>query len=248
MPKILIKYTDAWTDVSSWLTSCSDVPIVLRNRDWSPIMNGIKISLSNKVPDVIVEGTPVPLANGMEVLIQWEGDDHFLGYIKHFTFNYDSYTWDITINHFLMKLEDYRIRKTDLQDDLISGVIDFTAGAAFTVNATTNLCSATGHGLADADRIAVASDGTLPSPLVENHLYVVLVNDDDSFYLFKDWGNYSVKFADTGYAERFIHFADTGTGSHAFTKITDTTSYRDWGFYRDIKITGVDYANDQILM
>ena len=45
-----------------------------------------------------------------------------LGYIKSFVFNYGSYTWDITVNHFLMKLEDYRIREADLNSALCQGV------------------------------------------------------------------------------------------------------------------------------
>lgn len=238
MPKILIKYLDTWTDISSWLVSSPDVPILFRNRDWSPVFNGIRISISNKVPSVV-------FSNGLEILIQWDSDDHYLGYIKHFVFNYDSYTWDIEINHFLMKLEDYRLRKSELQADLISGVIDFTGGANFTVNASTHICTSAGHSLTNSDRVAVVSDGTLPDPLEENHLYTVSVIDADTFYLFKDWGNYITTYwADF---TRKINFTDTGTGNHSFTKITDQTSYHDWGFYRDIKITGVDATNDQII-
>lgn len=71
----------------------------------------------------------------------------------------------------------------------------------FTVNATTDLCTATGHGFLTGDKIAVSSTTTRPAPLTAAGVYTVVKVSANTFLL---------RTADGS----VVDFTTVGTGTH----------------------------------
>lgn len=76
---------------------------------------------------------------------------------------------------------------------------------AWTVDAGTETISATGHGLANGDRVAFYSDNALPAGVVANQEYFVINAAADTFQVSETHNGAT------------LDFTDTGTGTHTFT-------------------------------
>lgn len=78
-----------------------------------------------------------------------------------------------------------------------------------TVTAATDLVNATAHGLAAGNRVQFSTDDTLPTPLIANTDYFVLVSGLTA-------NAFKVSLASAGTA---VDITDTGTGTHQFRRI-----------------------------
>lgn len=187
-------------NVNSHFKQLEDIPIVFRNRDWTPVFDGFKFALGSKV-------SSVPQKNHL-VLVAVDSDNHFLGYIDRLPFVNSEKLYEFEVKNFLMKLEKYRIR-WDTLHSLLNNTADFTGAKSFTVDTSTDRLLCTGHGLNDGDVIQVKSTGTLPAPLEENTYYWIRIDDANIARLYKDHGDWIV-------GSPVINFTDTGSGTHTF--------------------------------
>lgn len=218
--------------INDYLVRCTNIPIISRGRDWTPALLGFSMTLS-------VNGS-FSFVKGQEVLVSVDSVEYYLGFINKFKFDYDNQTWQVDVNHYLMKFEDYYIA-----EDVINfneDVADWTSPVTFTIG--TNTIQKSSHGLSDGDRIQVrSSGGSLPTGLEANKNYYIKVIDGNSFYLFKNFGDYCTLdlSSDTSRKATF----SGGSGTLQYTNVIDLEKYDDWGFYRDIAFT-VTTGNDQI--
>lgn len=216
-------------DVSNYVTNCSLVPIVNRNRDYSPVFEGIRLSISSAVPNE-------PL-KGQEVLITVNAaQDVFLGIIKDKKFNYSSYLWELEVDHYLLQLETLLVSYNDLHNDFVlESINDDADWTEFTVNTSDDYLTCIGHGLSDGDKIVLKSTDTLPNPLVNYNRYYVKVVNTDNVRLYYDkallWDDTALNVAN----DRHVNITNSGTGTHSFSLDVDDKKYNDWSFYRDIK-------------
>lgn len=81
------------------------------------------------------------------------------------------------------------------------------AAVAFTVNSTTNVCSATAHGFNNGDLVAVNAATTLAAPLAAATVYKVLKVNADSFML-------------ATLDDVVVDFSNTGTGTQSAVLMT----------------------------
>jgi hypothetical protein len=197
---ISIDFVVNGSNVNSHFKQLEDVPIVMRNRDWTPVFDGFKFGLGSKVPSV-------PQKNHL-VLVAVDSDNHFLGYIDRLPFVNSEKLYEFEVKNFLMKLEKYRIR-WDTLHSLLNNTADFTGAKSFTVDTSTDRLLCTGHGLNDGDVIQVKSTGTLPTPLEENTYYWIRIYDGDIARLYSDHGDWLS-------GTPVINFTDTGSGTHTF--------------------------------
>lgn len=196
-------------NVDSYFKQLEDIPIVIRNRDWTPSFDGFKFALSSKVPSV-------PQKNNL-VLVATDSDNHFLGYIDRLPFVNSEKLYEFEVKNFLMKLEKYRVKWSTLHSYL-NDTADFTGAKTFTVDTVNNEIDCTGHGLNDGDVIQVKSTVTLPTPLVIKTYYWVRSLTADSFKIFTILADYS------GNTNQ-VDFTDAGSGIHTFA-LVDWTKYQ----------------------
>jgi hypothetical protein len=93
----------------------------------------------------------------------------------------------------------------------------------FTVNASTNVFTSTGHGLVNGDRVNFSSSGTLPSPLIDYNL-------DAIYYIIEKSTNTFKVSTSLGGSE--VNITNTGSGTHSW--YTDThilTITHNLGYY-----------------
>lgn len=218
-------------DASSYLISCSDIPLVQRNRTWSPIFSGFRFSVSGRIP--------MSISKNLEILFEYDEESaYYLGYIAKSKFNYNNYSWDINVNHYLMKLEPYKIIKSDLHDDLLDGITDWTTPIICTFN-TSGWVEKVDHGLADGTKIQFRTTGVLPvnateyaSDVVIKHNYYVKSRNADSFYIFENFADYSTQ--DVGASvTNSVPIISAGTGVHTYTAQINNDLYNDWGYFID---------------
>lgn len=217
-------------DASSFITSCGDIPIISRARDWKPAFNGFNMSISSAIPEDPIEGQSVHI----------EIDDlfHYHGFISKLEFDYNSSEWKAEVKHFVMNLESYKVRYEDLHVPFVYSMIDPAATwNSFTASAATDLITKSTHGLSSGDRLLVRTNGTLPAPLVNYNVYYVFVVDANTFKLFSSFATY---MEDTAWAggdgsHGFVDLTDAGTGTHEYTTDLLFDKYNDWSFYRDIE-------------
>lgn len=187
-------------NVNSYFKQLEEIPIVIRNRDWTPSFDGFKFGLSSKVPNI-------PQKNHL-VLVAVDTDNHFLGYIDRLPFINKEKLYEFEVKNYLFKLEKYRVR-WDTLHPLLNNTADFTGAKTFTVNTSTDRLLCTGHGLSEGDVIQVKSTGALPAPLEENTYYWIRVDDANTVKLFIDHGDYVS-------GTPVVNFTDAGTGTHTF--------------------------------
>lgn len=203
---VTIDFVVNGNNVNSYFKQLEDIPIVMRNRDWTPVFDGFKFGLSSKVPSV-------PQKNHL-VLVAVDSDNHFLGYIDRLPFLNREKLYELEVKNFLMKLEGYRITWEQNEEfvslhSLLNNTADFTGAKSFTVDTSTDRLLCTGHGLSDGDVIQVKSTGTLPAPLEENTYYWIRIDDANIARLYKDHGDWIS-------GTPVINFTDTGSGTHTF--------------------------------
>lgn len=230
-------------DVSSYLVNSTLVPIVNRNRDWSPVFEGFRCVIMSAVPS-----TP---EKGQKVVISVDDQDVFMGFITRRKFNYrpspKSYGWNIEITHWLMKLEQYSLSKTTFGsgDEFSKETTNWGEEKEFTVNGFNRIVY-TDHGLTNGTRIVFRSSGELPTPLKTNHRYYVMEHNADEFYVIEDPCDY-VEFTawnEAGYIGYVNINNATGSGNHFYSINIDLSKYNDFSFYRDLHYikTGPSYA------
>lgn len=225
--KAVVKINDV--DVSSYVYSSSLIQIVNRNRDYSPVFEGTRLSLSSKVPNA-------PLKNQEVLVTVNDTQDVFLGIIKDIRFNERLSLWELEIDHFLLQLETVLVKHSDLHNDFVLESIDEAADwTEFTVNTTDNYLVCTDRGLNDGDKIVLKSSDTLPAPLLNSNRYYVKVVNANNVKLYEDmallWDNDALNFTNN----RHVNITSSGTGTHSFSIDVDNKKYNDWSFYRDIK-------------
>lgn len=226
--KVIVKINDI--DISDYVYSSSLIQIVNRNRDYSPVFEGARISVSSNIPNE-------PLKN-QEVLITINDDqDVFLGVIRDKRFNQSLSIWELEIDHYLLQLENILISHDHLHNDFVlESINDDATWEGFTVNTTDDYLVCTDHGLSDGDKIVLKSSGTLPAPLVNYNRYYVKVINDDNVKLFYDlallWDHDALNYTN----DRHVNITDSGSGTHSFSLDVDNKKYNDWSFYRDIKV------------
>jgi hypothetical protein len=228
----MISITVNGNTIDNYLTRCTGIPIISRGRDWTPAFLGFTMSLSVSIG--------FSLAKNQEVIVSIDSTEYYLGFVNKFKFDNDNQTWSVEVNHYLMKFEDYYIA-----EDVINfneDVADFSSPITFTIG--TNTIQKASHGLSDGDRIQVRSvGGTLPTGLEANKNYYIKDIDGDSFYLFKNFGDYCTLdlSSDTSRKATF----SGGSGTMQYTDVIDFDLYDDWGFFRDIQFF-VNGVTDQI--
>lgn len=231
------------TDVSHWVLSCGLIPIVNRNRDWSPVFEGFRLVIQSNCPY-----TPV---KNDEIVITLNDEDIYLGYIHKRNFIYrpetTSYGWHLEIKHWLVQLERFDLSKTTFNngDEFVKETTNWGAEQEFTVNGFNRIVD-TGHGLTNGTRIVFRSSGTLPTPLKPNHRYYVMEHNADEFYVIEHPCDY-IEFTawnEAGYTGYVNINSATGSGTHFYSTNCDLTKYNDFSFYRDLHYikTGPSYA------
>ncbi|MBS4034405.1 MAG: hypothetical protein KGZ85_08080 [Ignavibacterium sp.] len=225
--KAVVKINDV--DVSSYVYNSSLIQIVNRNRDYSPVFEGMRLSLSSAVPNE-------PLKNQEVLITVNDTQDVFLGIIKDIRFNQSLSLWELEIDHYLLQLENFLVQHADLHNDFVlESINDDATWNEFTVNTTDNYLVRTDHGLSDGDKIVLKSSDTLPAPLVNTNRYYVKKINDDNVKLYEDmallWDNDALNFTN----DRHVNITNSGTGTHSFSLDLDNKKYNDWSFYRDIK-------------
>lgn len=203
--RVSIDLTVNGNSVKSHLQACDAIPIVFRNRDWTPVFNNFSFSVGYKVPNA-------PLKNQL-VMPSTDGDNHYLGFIDRVRFEEGSLNYKCEVTNYLMKLEPYRINATTLHT-ILRDTADFTGASTFTANDATNQLNITAHGLTSGDRIQFDNTGgALPNPLIEGRPYVVRNVDTDHI---------AVKLDNFTGAD--IDITNTGTGTHYFA-LCDNEKY-----------------------
>lgn len=182
-------------NVNSYFKQIDDIPIVIRNRDWTPSFDGFKFALSSKVPNV-------PQKNHL-VLVGVNSDNHFLGYIDRLPIINREKLYEFEVKNYLMKLEKYRVNFETLNTDLQTGIVDWTDEKTFTVNTADDYLYCEAHNLSSGEKLQVRSSGTLPAGLIANHSYYVQVIDTDNIRLFPSFALWRQRLA-----------FDTATGNH----------------------------------
>lgn len=228
----MIDITINGININDYLIRCTTIPIIGRGRDWTPSFLGFTMSLSANGNFAFVKA--------QEVVVSVDGTEYYLGFINKFKFDYDNQTWEVNVNHYLMKFEDYYIAEGVINFN--EDVADWTSPVTFTIGTNTIVKAA--HGLSDGDRIQLRSvGGTLPTGLEENKNYYIKDIDGNSFYLFKNFGDYCTLdlSSDTSRKATF----SGGSGTLQYTDVIDFDLYDDWGFFRDIQFY-VSGITDQI--
>lgn len=221
----VVKINDV--DVSKYLYSASLVQIVNRNRDYSPVFEGMRLSLSSNVPNI-------PLKDQEVLVTVNDVQDVFLGVIKDIRFNQNLSLWELEVDHYLLLLETILVQHSDLHNDFVlESINDDATWNEFTVNTTDDYLVRTAHGLSSGDKIVLKSSGTLPAPLVNFNRYYVKVVDSNNVKLYYDmallWDNDALNFTN----DRHVNITNSGTGTHSFSLDIDNKKYNDWSFYRD---------------
>lgn len=159
------------------------------------------------------------LANPDDIKDLYNGAKNFKGYIK--AQNVRMHLWGRSTNkHYLYgSYKDLQnsTTYTTVSDESIgssgstnyTGTLNFPGVDSGTTNftaATTDICTAVGHGLISGDIVQVATSGTLPTGLSASTDYWVEKIDDDTFYLFPS-AEYEIRVDITG----------TGSGTHTFS-------------------------------
>lgn len=100
------------------------------------------------------------------------------------------------------------------------------ADDTFTVNASTNVCTATSHGFVTGDGpYRLSTTDTLPDPLATDTDYWVYAIDDDDFYLCTSLGAAQHKSGGKPGeidSPKPVDLTDTGTGTHTILAGMDT--------------------------
>lgn len=84
------------------------------------------------------------------------------------------------------------------------GKFGYGTGATFTANATTDIITATSHGLSNGNRVLLDSTTTLPAALSAHTIYYVISATTNTFQVSTTVGGSAV------------NITDTGTGTHSF--------------------------------
>lgn len=224
-------------DQSSYLTNCSNIPIVKRNRDWSPIFGGFTCSISSNA-------TTEPMKDD-RVRVVVEGSEVYYGYVSRKEFNRDTSTWDLEITHWLMKLEQYKISYADLHTELIKKAVSSTATwNTCTVDHTNDEVNFTAHGLSNGDKILFKNEsGNMPGGLSQYHIYYVKSVTANSFKLYSSYAEYMTGSAGLTNDQK-VNITSAGTGTLQFTTDILFDKYNDWSFFRDISCGGVGTSSD----
>lgn len=209
-PQVRIKHNGV--DISNHIIYCEKVPIIQRNRDWSPIFAGFDMQVSwgylgqfavNDVIEVLVNEEPV-----------------YLGYVKTRKRLYDSRCNRVTVYHKVVKLDDLMNQYPTLNTALYN-TADFQSGKVFTVpNINADYIVSPAHGFpSPPTRVQFKSvGGQLPAPLQPNQYYYVIWWSDDRLLVYEDY--YQAVSGDP------MRFTTLGTGTN-YLAAADATKCND---------------------
>lgn len=164
------------TDVSDYVVDLGDVPVVNRNEDFSPVLEGFSISLMKTVENLFFP------SDGDVVEIEIDGDLRYKGYVTEPIYDYDKNLWKFDVRHLLLGLDAVPCSNDDFLDPVIAAV---PAGAS-----TQNVGSDSGtdeidwvsHTVVVGDIVSFKNTGSgFPGGLSENKLYVVTSVTTDAF-------------------------------------------------------------------
>jgi hypothetical protein len=207
---IQIKINDI--DVSDYVISCENIPVIYRNRNWEPVAKGFGFNVTQKYT------TTINADETVEVLIDNVGV--YLGFVESIKNNDDDREINIKVNHYLNKLYNFKIKKSDLYNGIVL-CGDFTGAKTFApsdVDTGNDLINCVAHGvpIGAASPGQFNTTGTLPAPLLRNHIYYLVRINDDQF---------DVQFTPSGSA---LDLTTQGTGTHSFTQTLDLNKYIDY--------------------
>lgn len=97
-----IFYSAAYYDISDYIVSCSDVPVVSRNRSFGINSKGFKMSVSENYNNTRLAGATI-------VRVWIDSTVKFFGYPTKITKNYDKHTYDFEVEEMLGKLRNYYV-------------------------------------------------------------------------------------------------------------------------------------------
>lgn len=113
----------AFTSISDYLASSDKIPYVLRNRDFTPSVEPVNMSLSITCPITPSRG------DGFKVLV--DSTLVFAGYAKSVLLNYDDRTFDLEIVNDLLKLDEHLVEYSELHSALTVNYGDWMKYSTF---------------------------------------------------------------------------------------------------------------------
>ena len=215
----MITITINSNDVSPYLVDCEDIPIILRNRSYEPVLREVVLTITKNCPYSIEENHIVEVLNG--------STPYFLGYVFEINDERSSGIYSIVVYNYLYKLNDYTVKNSTFLSQLRL-VTDYSSALTFApsdVNTVTNEITITDHGFDNDDVIMFTSSGTLPDPVQANYQYYVRRVDANTFAI-------KINAFDD------LEIISQGTGTHSVTNDVDLNSFirRDNELYSNTNI------------
>ena len=169
-------------NVTPFVQSCDDIPIVARNRDWTPVFDNFNFELSVNVVN--------PPLKSQLVIVNVDSDPHYLGFIERTKFNEEKQTWTVEVTNYPMKLDPFQI-STSVLHEALNKTADFTGAKVFQAIIVPNYLLIWSHGYSDGDIIQVRSvGGVLGEPLTDHNYYFVRVIDTDNIQLYTNYADW----------------------------------------------------------
>lgn len=112
-----IKIND--TDISDYVLSCSEVPVIERNRNWEPIISEIDMILGKSINSLIVIDNVIKISFAVS-----ETYPFFIGYIFEHKYDYDNRVYNVKIRSIMGKLEQYKMTGHNLVN--VAGILSGT--------------------------------------------------------------------------------------------------------------------------
>ena len=190
----------SYQDISDYVTECSDIPFIDRNRDYSIRAKQITMTLSDTV-------TYVPGPSD-KIKIEYSGTIVYIGRVKQAKHIRVDRVYEVEVLNRLLDLKNYVVDFDTLQADLMYNNKESGSEQSYTVDVGTDVITAVSHGLPNNTIIVFHnSGGTVPGGLTETSNYIVGDVTADTFkvYVHTDFAHSSP-----------INITDTGTGTNTF--------------------------------
>jgi len=220
---IYLYSSGAYQDISDFVSDCSALPYIDRNRDFTLRASPIRFNLSDN-------STYIPSPND-KVKVEYSGAVVFIGRVKKARHNRIDRVYETEVLNRLVDLKNYLVDFDTLQSDLFNNAdtVILSSFPVSNVDVINQQMTSVGHGATTGQTVTFTTTGTLPAGLILYRTYWVKVISADVIEIYADSG-----------LTTLAGFTDGGTGTITVKTMTINrdkyTSYDNEG-YDNVKIS-----------